>query len=811
MNINSPLANNRKEKYFFAFILGFAAFMIILIPIMIYNGGYYIYYGDYNSQQIPFYSHAHEFVKNEGLGWDWGTDLGSNFVGSYAFYLLGSPFFWLTIPLSQKLAVLSMPILLALKYGIASMTAYAYVKRFVRNKNSALIGGLLYAFSGFQTFNIFFNHFHDVTAFFPLMLIALEENINNNRRGVFALSVALMAIINYFFFTGQAVFIIIYLLVRFKSPDFKITWKKFFLLAAEAVIGTLIACVILLPSALAILGNYRINERLYGINMIAYSDRTRIPRIIQSFFMIPDAPARPNLFSSDGGKWASIGGYLPMFSMAGVIAFAGSRKKHWTKTLVALCVICAFIPILNSAFYTLNASYYARWFYMPVLIMALMTAQALDDPKIDLKGGIKCCAIVLAAFTVISFFPKKNDQNKVVWFAFAEYAPFLYISILFCTVGLIVLWRINKMKMSGMPFMNATVISTVVACIVCTASMEYFGAMFGSYNKTYIENGINGTQNLELEDEENQFYRVDMCENYDNYPMFWGLSSMRAFQSTVPASIMEFYPEIGITRDVASRAPMENYALRGLFSVKYFFDKVNEAEKEEYSYSTELPGFVYVGEQNGFYVYKNKYYVPMGFTYDNYILTDVTKKYTEKTKERILMRAVVMDKKQAEKYSEIISEIPAEDCIELNTKAYKEDCQKRSREACSSFKYDSEGFDAEITLNRSKLVFFSVPYDKGWTAYVNGKPTDIEKVSYGFMAVKAEQGENKIEFRYRTPGLAAGGIISLAGIGIFAVYMLLTRKNKRDGGHTYYYDYDKETVMLHEEYQLRKIYEIRRR
>ena len=87
----------------------------------------------------------------------------------------------------------------------------------------------------------------------------------------------------------------------------------------------------LIPSALAILENYRINERLYGLDLIAYNDKTRLLRIIQSFFMIPDVPARPNLFSSDSAKWASIGGYLPMFSMAGVIAFTKSRKKHWAK------------------------------------------------------------------------------------------------------------------------------------------------------------------------------------------------------------------------------------------------------------------------------------------------------------------------------------------------------------------------------------------------------------------------------------------------------------------------------------------------
>ena len=30
----------------------------------------------------------------------------------------------------------------------------------------------------------------------------------------------------------------------------------------------------------------------------------------------------------------------------------------------------ALVPILNSAFYALNSSYYARWYYMPVLVLA---------------------------------------------------------------------------------------------------------------------------------------------------------------------------------------------------------------------------------------------------------------------------------------------------------------------------------------------------------------------------------------------------------------------------------------------------------
>ena len=181
-------SNQTKEKYLTAFLMGFFCLLISVIPVMIADGGYFIYYGDFNAQQIPFYNLANDAVRNGQFGWNWFTDLGSDLMNSYSFYLIGSPFFWLSTLIPRSLVTLSMPFLLALKHGVASLTAYAYIRRFVRSKNASLVGALLYTFSGFQVYNIFFNHFQDVTAFFPLMLIAMEENINHNRKGVFAVA-----------------------------------------------------------------------------------------------------------------------------------------------------------------------------------------------------------------------------------------------------------------------------------------------------------------------------------------------------------------------------------------------------------------------------------------------------------------------------------------------------------------------------------------------------------------------------------------------------------------------------------------------
>jgi uncharacterized membrane protein YfhO len=790
MKKNSPLIydRNEKEKYLVAFLLGFGILLFSLLPIIIADKGYFIYYGDYNSQQIHFYKLANNAVRSGSFGWNWFTDLGSDFIGSYSFYLLGSPFFWLSVILPKALVTYSMPVLLALKHGFAALTAYAYARRFVRSKNAALIGSLLYAFSGFQTFNIFFNHFQDVTAFFPLMLIAMEECINNNKRGLFALTVALMAIINYFFFTGQVVFLIIYFFVRLGCEDFKATWKKFGRLAVEAVLGTMLAAFLLLPSALAILENQRVSEHLYGLDMVLYGDKTRIARIIQSFFMPPDVPARPNLFVSDYGKWASIGGYLPLFSMAGVIAFMQKNKKHWASKLIIISIICAFVPILNSGFYMFNGSYYARWFYMPILIMSVMTAQAIDDDEIDFKGGIKICGAFLASYAIICCLPKKKD-DKTVFFEITGDLGYFLLTLGIAFASLIALVYIAKRKKLAKPFMETAVVLTVTASIGCTLATVIYGACTPSTAAEYIDASINGKDSVYEEVSEDNFFRVDMSENYDNYPMTWELPSMRAFQSVVSASIMDFYHSIGVTRDVASRADTSHYTLRGLFSVKYYYQKTSDNEKVEIE--KELPGFKYLESNEYFDIYENTLYIPMGFAYNTYITQESADKMSASMRERIMIKSLILSDKQAEKYNDILTETKEEDYIGLSKSAYMQECMNKKLNSSSEFEFDSYSFKSKITLDKDSLVFFSVPYNSGWTAKVNGKNADVERVSNGFMAVKAYEGENTIEFSYRTSGLYEGFIISIIGLIGFIAYMLITRKNKNDTyPHTHYYGYN---------------------
>ena len=68
---------------------------------------------------------------------------------------------------------------------------------------------------------------------------------------------------------------------------------------------------------------------------------------------------------------------------------------------------------------------------------------------------------------------------------------------------------------------------------------------------------------------------------------------------------------------------------------------------------------------------------------------------------------------------------------------------------------------------------YTVPYDKGWKAFVNKKEVKIEKVDNGLMAVKINKGINNIKFIYYPPGLKLGLILSIVSYISLLVYIFL--------------------------------------
>ena len=781
----TPREQDRK-KFWQAVGLCALTAAIFFLPFYILDGGFFHYAGDFNSQQISFYRYMNGFVKGAGYPdsafagaphntFSWATDLGSGVMNAYSFYLYGSPFFWLSVLLPQSWLPYMMVPLLVLKFGVAGGGAYLYLRRYVKNANYAVLGACLYALSGFAVYNVFFNHFVDVVALFPYLLWALDEAIYEDRHGLFAFWVAVNLLNNYFFFVGQVIFLCIYFVCKLTAKDFRLTVRKFGHLLWESVLGVAMGCLLLFPAVLSLLQNPRTIDLSSGWGFLTYAKVQQYLAILLSWILPPDSPYLTSVWSEGVIKWTSMTAYLPLCSLAGAMAYWRSRKADSKKRIVAVCAVCALVPVPNSAFYALNSSYYARWYYMPTLILAAMTVNALEDPDIDLDAPARGIGWIMLAALVFAVVPVRDDTTGTWSFGVLKNPGQFFAVLGFGLLGLALyrylcgIWRQNSRFAQRM--------TAAVLVFACVFAMVHIG--IGKFGQWYTDSDLveQDTNALLLKNDLPEGdYRIDTYKIHDNIGMWLDKSCLQYFGSTAAPSILSFYPGLGVKRDVRSEPEITNYALRGLLSVEYL---ITTPEKRESFEDEADEGWTYLADVDGYTLYHNDNYVPMGFTYDYYV-TEATYEASIKTlRSNLLLRALVLEDEDVEKYSSYLTELPDALLDDLHYDSYTQDCADRRAHSCSVFQMNNAGFHAEITLEKPNLVFFSVPYDDGFTAYVNGEKTGILRVDEGLMAVLCPAGASSIDFVYQAAGLSASRVVTAVAIPVWVVYVACFVRRKR--------------------------------
>lgn len=754
---------------------------IFFLPFYIIDGGFFHYAGDFNSQQISFYRYMNGFIKGAGYPdgmagaarstFSWATDLGSGAMNAYSFYLYGSPFFWLSLIFPQNWLPYLMVPLLVLKFAVAGGGAYRYLCRYVRRSDYAVLGACLYAFSGFSIYNVFFNHFIDVVALFPWMLWALDKTLYEQEEhyGLFAFWVGVNLLNNYFFFIGQVLFLVIYFICKLTTKDFPMNVRLFVRLAFESLLGAALGFVLLWPAVLSILQNPRTIDLSSGWGFLTYSKVQQYLAILLSWILPPDSPYITSIWSEGIIKWTSMSAYLPLCSLAGAMAYWRARKGDSKKRIVATCAIFALVPVLNSAFYALNSSYYARWYYMPVLILCAMTASALESPDIsadELDAPVRGIGWLMVATLAFALVPVQDGDTKE-WSLGVLQNPGQYAAVLSFGICGLILYRLLCRRWRGSRAF-ARRMTAVVLAFACAFSMVHIG--IGKFGQWHTDSDLveQYTSAIQLKDDLPEGdWRVDTYKTHDNLGLWLDKSSLQYFGSTAAPSILSFYPALGVKRDVRSEPDISNYALRGLLSVKYL---ITTPEKQEDFLAAADDGWSYYDTKDGFMLYENENYVPMGFTYDYYITEESYETTVKNTRANLLMRALVLSEEDAETYGKYLEKLPDAKLDDLWYDTYVSDCADRRASACSTFRMTNSGFHAEITLKKDDLVFFSVPYDDGFTAYVNGKETEVIRVDEGLMAVLAPAGENTIDFVYQADGYSLASKVSLAALAAFVLY-----------------------------------------
>ncbi|WP_191090728.1 YfhO family protein [Niallia endozanthoxylica] len=109
--------------------------------------------------------------------------------------------------------------------------------------------------------------------------------------------------------------------------------------------------------------------------------------------------------------------------------------------------------------------------------------------------------------------------------------------------------------------------------------------------------------------------------------------------------------------------------------------------------------------------------------------------------------------------------------------------QKRMKEmreqAFQVTDYSDTTMKGTITAKTDNMLFFSIPYDRGWNAKVNGEKVPVEKLG-GFLGLKLENGTHDVELKFIPEGLVLGSMISIISLLSFLTWLFMTKsKNNR--------------------------------
>ena len=84
-----------------------------------------------------------------------------------------------------------------------------------------------------------------------------------------------------------------------------------------------------------------------------------------------------------------------------------------------------------------------------------------------------------------------------------------------------------------------------------------------------------------------------------------------------------------------------------------------------------------------------------------------------------------------------------------------------------------------ISLDRDKILCLSIPYDKGWKAYVDGEETELFEANVMYMGIPLKAGDHTIRLVYHTYGLRTGFVLSVVGFALFGGLLLVYRRKRK--------------------------------
>ncbi len=105
----------------------------------------------------------------------------------------------------------------------------------------------------------------------------------------------------------------------------------------------------------------------------------------------------------------------------------------------------------------------------------------------------------------------------------------------------------------------------------------------------------------------------------------------------------------------------------------------------------------------------------------------------------------------------------------LDTKTFTDAIQKIKEQPVTVSTSKNKVF-ATYDVKQDTSIFFTIPYDKGWSAYQDGKKIEMKQAQTGFMKVDIPKGKGTITLSFIPNGFITGAICSFTSLLLFGIY-----------------------------------------
>lgn len=115
-------------------------------------------------------------------------------------------------------------------------------------------------------------------------------------------------------------------------------------------------------------------------------------------------------------------------------------------------------------------------------------------------------------------------------------------------------------------------------------------------------------------------------------------------------------------------------------------------------------------------------------------------------------------------------------------KNYEKAARALAKDCMQEIEIGINSISGRVSPKEEGILCVPVPYSKGWSVFVDGEKKDCLQANYLCIAVVVPEGEHEVIFRYMTPGLIPGAVVSVAGIILFLIICNQKRITRKTNG-----------------------------